>query len=596
MTEVGYQQARWSLADLFPQGDSAEVESTFKEILEKVEQFENGVRPLLKDDISAVTFMEIVQQLEDINRLSYHLYGFANLSFYADTQDQAAQSRVARVQQFFAEMQNKILFFSLWWKQLDDENASRLIAATGDYRYWLEEMRHFKKYTLSEPEEKIINIKDVTGSSAINRLYEAITNRYTFKISDHHGGEKEVTRGELMVNVYRPEPEVRAQAYQELYRVYGKDGPILGQVYQALVRDWRNENINLRGFSSPISVRNLVNDIPDEFVDLLLTACQKNAELFQRFFRLKSRWIGMDRLRRYDIYAPVAATADKEFSYNDAAKIVFDSFREFSPEIASLAKRVFDANHVDSEVRQGKRGGAFCYSVDPKVTPWVLLNYQGQARDVATMAHELGHAVHAMLASDHTLFTFHSNLPLAETASTFGEMILVDRLLSEEPDEDVRRDILFRQVDDSYATIMRQAFFALYERTAHDMIHQGASIDDLSQAYLENLRQQFGDSLEINDEFRWEWVSIPHIFSTPFYVYAYSFGQLLVLSLYQQYKQEGKSFVPRYRKILATGGSEAPVKVLNDAGIHIDDPAFWQGGFDVIRGLVDQLEQIPIKK
>ena len=245
-------------------------------------------------------------------------------------------------------------------------------------------------------------------------------------------------------------------------------------------------------------------------------------------------------------------------------------------------------------MRKGKRGGAFCSTLDPQITPWVLLNYQGRADDVATMAHELGHAIHSMLASDHTLFTFHSSLPLAETASTFGEMMLVDRLLREESDESVRRDMLFRQVDDSYATIMRQAFFALFERTAHQLVEQGASVDDLATAYLENLHTQFGNSVSIPDEFRWEWVSIPHIYMTPFYVYAYSFGQLLVLSLYQQYKQEGESFKPRYRKILSTGGSKAPVQILSEAGIDVYDMAFWQGGFNVINDLVSQLEKLPV--
>lgn len=594
MTQLSYQQSRWSLDDLYPKDDATKVETAFNEISARVDAFEVEVRPLLTSDISQETFMQIIQRMEEINRQSYHLYGFANLSFAADTQDQAAQTLMARVQQFFAEMQNKTLFFSLWWKALDDTIADQLMANTGDYRYWLEEMRHFKKYTLTEPEEKIINLKDVTGASALNRLYDSITNRYTFKIKVN-GEEKEITRGELMVYVRQSDPDLRAQAYQELYRVYGNDAPILGQIYQTLVRDWRNENISLRRFASPIAVRNLVNDIPDDAVELLLEACQNNSAIYQRYFQLKSRWIGLDRVRRYDIYAPVAATSEKNYPFGQAAGMVLDSFREFSPEIATLAQRVFDQNHLDSEVRKGKRGGAFCSTIDPKITPWVLLNYQGRADDVATMAHELGHAIHAMLASDHSLFTFHSNLPLAETASTFAEMILVDRLLRDEPNEDVRRDILFRQVDDTYATIMRQAFFAIFERKAHEMVQQDASVDDLARAYMENLHTQFGESVEISDEFRWEWVSIPHIYNVPFYVYAYSFGQLLVLSLYQQFKQEGEAFKPRYRKILATGGSEAPVKVLSDAGINIHDPAFWQGGFDVVRGLVDQLEQIPIK-
>jgi oligoendopeptidase F len=226
----------------------------------------------------------------------------------------------------------------------------------------------------------------------------------------------------------------------------------------------------------------------------------------------------------------------------------------------------------------------------------VLLNYQGRADDVATMAHELGHAIHAMMASDHSIFTFHSSLPLAETASTFGEMMLVDQLLAEESDETVRRDILFRQVDDAYATIQRQSFFALFEKQAHEMVQQNASPDEMSEAYLKTLHAQFGDAVEVGDEFRWEWVSIPHIYASPFYVYAYAFGQLLVFSLYRQFKQEGEAFKPRYRKILSTGGSKAPVKLLAEAGIDIYQESFWQGGFDVISGLVSELEKIPVKK
>jgi oligoendopeptidase F len=223
-----------------------------------------------------------------------------------------------------------------------------------------------------------------------------------------------------------------------------------------------------------------------------------------------------------------------------------------------------------------------------------MLNYQGRADDVSTMAHELGHAIHGMLAEDHSILTFHSNLPLAETASTFGEMVLVDYLLDKEEDEAVRRDILFSQVDGAYATIMRQAYFAMFEREAHEMIKNGASVNELAEAYLKNLQEQFGDSIELSDEFKWEWVSIPHIFDVPFYVYAYTFGQLLVLSLYQQYKAEGESFIPRYTKILSTGGAQAPVELLSEAGIDVYSSQFWQGGFDVLEQMIGQLESLPI--
>jgi oligoendopeptidase F len=222
----------------------------------------------------------------------------------------------------------------------------------------------------------------------------------------------------------------------------------------------------------------------------------------------------------------------------------------------------------------------------------VLLNYQGKTDDVATMEHELGHAIHSMLAEHHSLFTQHANLPLAETASTFGEMMLVDQLLAEESDAAVRRDLLFKQVDDAYATVQRQAFFSMFEKQAHQMVIDGASVDEISAAYMENLKTQFGEAVEVAEEFKYEWVSIPQIYQVPFYVYAYAFGQLLVLSLYKQFKAEGESFKPRYIQLLAAGGSESPMKILDDAGVDVRTPEFWQGGFDVLSAMVDKLEQM----
>ncbi|MCX7852137.1 MAG: M3 family oligoendopeptidase [Anaerolineae bacterium] len=585
----------WSLDDLFPAATGPDIEQAFAELEREVGRFEQ-VRDQLEPNIPIETLAGIIQHLEQINRLAYRLYAFAGLRFAADTQDQTAQTLLARVQQFMARLSNRTLFFSLWWKGLDDAEADRLLAGIDAHTpapvsYWLEEMRHFKPHTLSEPEEKIINLKNVTGMAALHTLYDAITNRYVFKVAVN-GVEKEMTRGELMTLVRSPDPDLRARAYEEQLRVYGQDGPILGQMYQTLVRDWYNEQVELRRFASPMAARNLQNDIPDEVVDTLLAVAEANAPVFQRFFRLKARLLGMERLRRYDIYAPVATTAKKTYSFAEATGMVLEAFAEFDPQIAELARRVFAERRVDAEVRKGKRSGAFCWSVTPDLTPWVLLNYQGEANDVATMAHELGHAIHSLLASHHSLFTFHASLPLAETASTFGEMLLIDRLLVEEQDPAVRRDILFRQVDDAYATIMRQAFFALFERQAHDMVQANASVDDLAAAYLDNLRAQFGDSVSLSDSFRWEWVSIPHIYHTPFYVYAYAFGQLLVLALYRRYQQEGETFKPRYLGILAAGGSNAPIRILDAAGVDIRRREFWQGGFDIIAELIDQLETL----
>ena len=588
---MAYSIKKWNLGELFPAIDSPELQAAFDNVEEQVTSFE-GVRGKLKPDMEIENFLEVVRASEAMTRIVNKMYSFAGLSFAADTQDQNAQSLVGRVQQFVAEVQNRTLFFSLWWKDLDEQNAQRLMDAAGDYRYYLEEMRHFKPHTLSEAEEKVVNLKDVTGSSALINLYDAITNRYVFRLQVN-GEVKELTRAQLQPYIQGPDADLRSRAYQELYRVYGEDGPILGQMYQTRARDWHNENITMRKFSSPLSVRNLANDVPDEAVSTLMEVTKKNSKIFQHYFKMKAKHLGIPsgKLRRYDIYAPVAKS-DKPFEFDAAAKMVLDSFTAFDPRIGELAQRVFDQDHLDSEVRKGKRGGAFCASITPEMTPYVLMNYTGNARDVATLAHELGHAIHAMLASHHTTFTFHSSLPLAETASTFGEMMLTEKLLAEETDEAVRRDILFKQMDDAFATILRQIYFAMFERQAHEMIQKNASTDELSAAYMENLKEQFGDSVELSDEFKWEWVSIPHIYHTPFYVYAYAFGQLLVFSLYQQFKAEGESFKPKYLKILSAGGSEAPAKILADAGIDIRSAKFWQGGFDVLSRMVDELEKL----
>ena len=590
---TNYKLSPWNLADLFPSPDGPEIAAAFSDLEAQATAFENW-RGKLTDEIEIADFKAVLADLETMNILAHKLGVYPGLWFASDTQNQQAQALYARVQQFMAKIENQTLFFSLWWKALDDAKAAALMAQVNpDYRYYLEEMRHFKPYTLSEPEEKIINVKDVNGMGALNRLFDSITNRYVYKV-EVDGEIREMTRGQLMSLVRGSDPDLRAAAYQELYRVFGEDGPILGQMYQTRLRDWRAENVELRGYKTPIAARNLANDLPDDVVETLLEVCEANAELFQRYFKLKAKWLGMEKLRRYDIYAPVAESG-KTYNFADGVKLTLEAFGQFHPRIAELAQRVFDENHIDSEVRKGKEDGAFCASVIPGVTPYVKVNYQGKADDVATLAHELGHAVHAMLAFDHNIFTFHSALPMAENASTFGEMLLVDRLLATEDDPDVRRDILFRQVDDAYATIMRQSFFAMFEVTAHNLVAEGATVDQLCEAYTENLQKQFGDAVELSDEFKWEWVSIPHFMHVPFYVYAYSFGQLLVFSLYKQYKAEGEAFKPRYLKVLEAGGSASPVAICAEAGLDITQAEFWQGGFDVIRGLIEQLEAIPVK-
>ncbi len=589
MTNQTFQQTRWSLQDLLPATEGPEFEQVLADLEAAVVDLEAS-RDQLSPDLPETEFCRLMALVEQISALAHRLGVYGGLWFTEDTQDQAALAFRGRMEKRLTEVQNRALFFDLWWKGLEDAAAERLLAASGDNAYYLESLRRFKPHTLSEPEEKVINLKDVNGVEALVTIYDMITNAFTFSV-EIDGELQELTREELMVYARDPRPEVRAAIYQELYRVYSGQAIVLGQIYQHLVRDWASENLSLRNFAAPIAVRNLGNDIPDAVVDTLLEVCRQNAALFQRYFRLKAGWLGVDKLRRYDIYAPLS-TSDKRYPFDQAVDMVLSSFQTFSPALAGHARRVFADGHLDSEIRPRKMSGAFCASALPGLTPWVLVNYNGRAYDVATLAHELGHAVHSSMAADHTVLTFHSSLPMAETASVFAEMLLLERLLAEETDAAVRRDILARSVDDAYATVMRQAYFVLFEREAHTLVEEGHTTDHLAERYLANLAEQFGDAVDLSDEFRWEWVAIPHIYETPFYCYAYSFGQLLVLALYRQYQAEGETFIPNYLKILAYGGSKSPAEILSEAGIDMASPAFWQGGFDVIADMIEELEAL----
>ena len=592
-TATNYSLSGWDLSELLAEPTDAIVSAQLADIEEEVGTFEGLRGRLEQESLTPDEVRMAVGRYEQIIRKAWSLAYYGHLWFSADTQSTAAMTFQNRVQQALTGIQNRLLFFELWWKGLEDETAERLLPSAEtdpDFRFFLEDLRRTRPFTLDEKSEQIINLKDADGMSALMTIYAMLTNRLEFKLTVD-GEEQTLTRDALMGYVHSPDPALRAAAYQELYRVYEGEAKVLAQIYNNRVRDWYNEQVELRGYTSPITVRNVANDVPDAAVDALLDVARRNAPVFQRYFRLKAKWLGVEKLRRYDIYAPLAVS-DRKVSYEAAADLVLDTFNRFDPHVAGLARRVFDENHVDSEVRKGKRGGAFCATVRPEVTPYVLLNYTGKVRDVATLAHELGHALRSLLAADHSMLTQHPSLPLAETASVFAEMLLTERMLAEESSPLVRRELLAASVDDMYATVMRQAFFVLFEKAAHAAILDNASPEQLYDLYMENLREQFGDSVEIGPEFQYEWVSIPHIYNTPFYCYAYSFGQLLVLALYRRYQQEGDAFKPGYLKLLAYGGSAHPEQILQEAGVDMTDPAFWQGGFDVISGLIDELEAL----
>ncbi len=597
-----YDLSGWDLTELLPDTAEETIAARLTELEQEVSAFEamrdqlSGVSATQKNGAGpGLDLVPFMQAIERISEQMYVLGAYGSLWFSADTQSEEALRYEGYMQQELTQLQNRVLFFDLWWKSLSDEQAEALLPDPNlypDYAYSLQSDRRYKPFTLAEEAEQIINTKDANGMSSLITVYSMLTNRLEFTL-EIDGEKQTMTREELMTHAYSPRAEMREAAYRELLSVYEPENSILAHIYMSRIRDWYSENVQLRNYTSPIAVKNLGNNIPDAAVEALLQVCQDNAGMFQDYFALKAQWLGMEKLRRFDIYAPLSAS-DKEIEYSQAVDMVLQTVKAFDPNVAAKAELVFSQGHIDSEIRKGKRAGAFCATVLPSMTPWILMNYTGRIRDVATLAHELGHAIHSLLAQHHSLLTQHAPLPLAETASVFTEMLLTERLLSEESDPMVRRELLASAVDDMYATVMRQAYFVVFEKSAHEAVLGNASPADLSATYLSQLRQQMGDSVDVDEIFQHEWLMIPHIYHTPFYCYAYSFGQLLVLALYRRYQQEGEAFKPGYLNLLATGGSQDPDIILGNMGINIADPNFWQGGFDVVRDLISEMKALQL--
>lgn len=583
-----YKLDRWDLSELAKDPKSPAFQKQIRDLEALAKKFEK-IKLKLEPKMSSKKFMSILHEVEEISEKMSIIGGYASLSYSADTQSDEATSLMTRMSKLGSEISNKILFFDLWWKtQVDDKNAKRLIKDSGELAEYLRHKRLFAKYALSEPEEKIINTLDVTGISALVKLYDKMTSAYEYKMKIGNKIKK-MTREEITNYIRSTNPKIREAAYKTILTKYTENKGVIGEIYQNIVLNWKDEGIEIRGYKSPISMRNIGNDVDDKTIESLLTVCKRNSPVFQKFFMQKAKMLKMKKLRRYDLYAPAAANIkEKNYQYDKSVKIVFESLRRFSPKLEEFAKKVFNEKHVDSSIRVGKRDGAFCSTLTPKITPYVLVNFTGKTRDVFTLAHELGHAVHSQTAQDRSILVQDAPLPLAETASTFSELLLYDNL-SDKITDDEKKIMLSEKIDDLYATIMRQSFFTIFEVAAHEQIGKGTTIDEISKTYIQNLKEQFGNSVAVSEDFAIEWICIPHFYHTPFYCYAYSFGNLLALSLFQRYKKEGMDFVSSYINILAAGGSKKPEKLLAEHGFDISSQRFWQEGFDYVESQVKAL-------
>jgi len=582
-----YKLSNWDLKDLYPNQQAAEKDLLLLE--KKTVQF-TVHKKHLSSKISPIRFMKLFKEGEVLDSLATKISAYAQLDFYTHINSSKARAFKDKVSNKLAELSTQTLFFSLWFKDLSDSRAQHLISGSGKYQYHLSRMRDFKPYTLSEPEEKIITLKDTTGDHALLSLYSLVTNALRFPLK-LKGKKKILNQSEITPYFRHENPKIREAAYQSLLSTYQKQYDVFGEIYKNLVLSWKNEHLLMRKYSSVMAVRNLGNDVSDKAVETMLHVCEKKRTLFQKYFHLKAKLLKTKKLSRYHLYAPLHVTEGR-WSLDRAMELVFSSFSRFSPRMAQEAEKVLAANHLDSIISDSKRSGAFCYSTLTHIIPYVLVNYTGKERDVSTIAHELGHAVHSLLAKEQTDYTFHAPLVLAETASVFGEMLLMERLLQEEKDKKKKQAKLVSHLDNIYATVLRQTFFVLFELQAHEKIAQGATVDEVSQLYLHNLQEQFGSAVSVPPEFKVEWTYIPHVYETPFYCYSYAFGNLLVLSLYEKYKEQGPSFVPKYLALLSAGGSEKPAKLLAKLGIDIESEKFWEGGFALIEEMIKELEEL----
>jgi oligoendopeptidase F len=520
---------------------------------------------------------------EDLGRAG----SYASLRFATDVTDAARGALMQRVQERSTAIGTQLLWFELEWAGLEDEHAARLLAdaAVEPYCHHLEAARRYRPHLLSEPEERVLTEKAVTGRSAWARLFGELTSTLEVDLDG-----RSTTLEEALSRLASNDRDVRRTSAEAVTAALAPGLRTRAFLFNTLLHDKAVDD-RLRGYPTWLSSRNLANEASDESVEALVDAVRRRYDLPQRWYSLKARVLGLDRLADYDRMASLA-DAEVTIGWDEARAVVLDSYASFSPELADTARRFFDDRWIDAPARPGKRPGAFCSYTVPSVHPYVLLNYTSRRRDVLTLAHELGHGLHAWLARGQGVFHQSTPLTLAETASVFGETVVFGRLLEQAEDPASRLALLAEHVEGTIATVFRQTAMNRFENLVHTARRgEGElSVDRIGDLWAESQAEMLGDSVEITEGYRTWWSYIPHFVSTPGYVYAYSYGQLLALSVYRQYEVQGSDFVPRYLHLLSAGGSMAPEDLGRIVGVDLADPAFWDGGLAIVEHHVDAAE------
>ncbi|PZS09447.1 MAG: oligoendopeptidase [Solirubrobacterales bacterium] len=541
------------------------------------------------EQLDAAGLAIAMHELESIHDLVGRAGAYASLRFATDTADPERGWLLQRMQECATEVETKLLFFELEWAAVPDERAETLLTADGlDFcRHHLRSARRYRPHLLTEPEERILAEKSISSQSAWGRLFEELVSALHVELD----GEQ-LALDVALSRLQAPDRQERRAAAEAVSAALEPGLRTRGFIFNTLMHDKSVED-RLRSYPHWLAARNLANEASDESVMALIEAVRGRFDIPQRWYRLKAKLLGLDRLADYDRAAPVLAQ-DVTFSYAQARELVLDSYQSFSPEAGRVAKRFFDEHWVDAPVRENKRGGAFCSYTVPSVHPYVLLNFTARRRDVMTMAHELGHGLHASLAQPQGVFHQSTPLTLAETASVFGETLVFERLLEAAPDDDARLGLLAERIDGAIATVFRQMAMNRFEHLVHTGRRDEGelSIDRIGELWVQSQAELFGDSVEITDGYRTWWSYIPHFIDVPGYVYAYAYGQLLALSVYGRYVQDGEPFVPRYLELLAAGGSRSPQELGAIVGIDLADPGFWDGGLKLVEQQLTDAEAL----
>ena len=530
-----------------------------------------------------------MRELEHLNDLAARAGNYAMLRFSVDTADPQIGALLQRVQEKGTAIETRLLFFELEWAALDDERAEELLAADGldTSRHFLRSARRYRPHLLTEPEEKILAEKSVSGSAAWSRLFSEHTSAITVDLPDE---AQPVALDSALSRLLSPDRPTRERSAEAITEALQPGVRTRAFIFNTLLGDKATDD-RLRHYPHWLAARNLSNEASDESVQALVDAVVGRYAVPQRWYRLKARLLGLDRLKDFDRMAAVTEE-DPEYGWEEARETVLSALRGFSADLAATAQRFFDEPYIDAPVRPAKRGGAFCAYATPSVHPYLMLNWTSKRRDVLTLAHELGHGVHAALARPRGILEQHTPLTLAETASVFGETLVFRRLLDEAPTPASRLSLLAESIEGSIATVFRQIAMNRFEHAVHTTRREEGelSVQRFNDLWEQSQSDMLGDSVEVTDGYRSWWSYVPLFIGSPGYVYAYAYGQLLALSIYQRYEDEGPGFVPAYVELLSAGGSKAPEELAAIAGIDLADPGFWESGLDLVERQLSEAE------